>query len=452
MQISRFPAVADWPALCRRPAADLQLLRPVVQAIFTEVSQRGDAALIEYTARFDAFTAPEVIVWDEAAIAIAAEAAADLRPALEVAVRNIRTFHAAAAEDITADSADIITQPGVRCWARRVPLGRVGLYIPGGSAPLFSTLLMLAIPAQLAGCAELVVCTPPGPTGALAPVIAAAAQVLGLKRIVGVGGAQAIAALAVGTATVPRVDKICGPGNAWVTAAKQLAAEVGTAIDLPAGPSEVLILADSTANPAWLAADLLAQAEHGADSQVILISDDEAVLIQTIAALQTQLTALPRRAVAAAAVANSRAVLVSSLAEGLAFAEEYAPEHLILAVQNPAPLAVQVRRAGSVFVGHFAPESCGDYASGPNHTLPTAGAARAYSGVSVETFTRRITFQELTPAGLRDLGPTVIALAEAEGLQAHAEAVRIRLSAAAEAADEETEELTLSIGKDRGNG
>jgi histidinol dehydrogenase len=435
MQLSRFPAPADWAALCQRPAADLQQLRPAVQAIFNEVRLRGDAALIEYTARFDAFAAPEVVVWDEAAITAAAEAAAALRPALEVAVRNIRTFHTATSPSDNV-ATEVATQPGVRCWSRRVPLGRVGLYIPGGSAPLFSTLLMLAIPAQLAGCTELVVCTPPGPDGALAPVIAAAAQVLGLKRIVGVGGAQAIAALAIGTATIPRVDKICGPGNAWVTAAKQLAAEVGTAIDLPAGPSEVLILADYTANPAWLAADLLAQAEHGADSQVIVVSDDESVLTQTMVALQAQLAALPRREIAAAAVSKSRAVLVSSLREGLAFAEAYAPEHLILAVQDPAPLAGQVRRAGSVFLGHFAPESCGDYASGPNHTLPTAGAARAYSGVSVETFTRRITFQELTPVGLRDLGPTVIALAEAEGLQAHAAAVRIRLPAAQLAADE----------------
>ncbi len=434
MQLTRFPAPAEWPALCRRPAADFTQLRPAVAAIFAEVAARGDGALIDYTARFDGFAAAEVVVWDETAIATAAVLAAPaLRPALETAARNIRAFHAAAPADV--DYA-LSPQPGVRCWSRRVPLGRVGLYVPGGSAPLFSTLLMLAIPAQLAGCEEIVVCTPPGAGGALAPVIAVAAQVLGLTKIIGLGGAQAIAALALGTATVPRADKICGPGNAWVTAAKQLAqAEFGTAIDLPAGPSEVLILADGTANPAWVAADLLAQAEHGPDSQVVLVTDNEQVLAQTLAAVEAQLAALPRREIAAQAIGHSRAVLVRHLAEGLAFAEEYAPEHLLLALDDPAPLAARVRRAGSVFLGHFAPESCGDYASGPNHTLPTAGAARAYSGVSVETFTRRITFQELTPAGLRDLGPTVVTLAEAEGLQAHAEAVRIRLPAASSAAD-----------------
>ena len=426
MQISRFPEPATWPALCQRPAADLSRLRPAVQAIFDEVAQRGDAALAEYTARFDG-VAGAPLVWDEAAIATAAENAADLQPALTAAIANLRAFHGAA----PASDYAVETLPGVRCWSRRVPLRRVGLYVPGGSAPLFSSLLMLVIPAQLAGCPEIVVCTPPGPGGTLAPVIAAAAQALGLRRIFGVGGAQAVAAMALGTATIPRVDKICGPGNTWVTAAKQLAqAEYGTALDMPAGPSEVLVLADATANPAWVAADLLAQAEHGPDSQVILVTDDDDLLTAALAEVELQLARLPRQSVAAEAIAASRAVRVRDLAEGLAFAEEYASEHLILAVADPAPLAADVRRAGSVFVGHYAAEACGDYASGPNHTLPTAGAAGAYSGVSVETFCRRITFQELTPAGLSALAPTVIAMAEAEGLAAHAEAVRVRLAPA----------------------
>lgn len=437
MDIVRNPALASWPMLTRRPAADLTRLRSTVEGIFADVAARGDEALRELTERYDR-VAGAPIVWDEAAIAEAAASAAPLVPALRLAAANLRAFHAAAP---TGDYA-VETQPGVRCWARRVPLRRVGLYVPGGSAPLFSTLLMLAIPAQLAGVDEIVVCTPPGPGGTLAPAIAAAAQVLGLKRVLGVGGAQAIAALALGTAVVPRVDKICGPGNAWVTAAKQLATEYGIAIDMPAGPSEVLVLADRTARPAWVAADLLAQAEHGPDSQVVLVTDDEALLTATLLEVEWQLSQLQRREVATEALQASRAILVASLTEGLAFAEEYAPEHLILAVAEPAALAARVRRAGSVFLGHFAPESCGDYASGPNHTLPTGGAAGAWSGVSTETFTRRVTFQELTPAGLAGLSETVITMAEAEGLRAHADAVRVRM-AAVEAAQRELQAASI---------
>ncbi len=426
MNLFRFPAPATWPALCARPAADPAAeatRRAAVRGIYADVIARGDVALAELTQRFDGVPGAP-LTFDSAAIrAAAALAPVELRGALEAAATNIRAFHAAAP---TGDFA-VETLRGVRAWARRVPLRRVGLYVPGGSAPLVSSLLMLAIPAQLAGCDELVICTPPGAGGTLAPAIALAAEVLGISRIFGLGGAQAVAAMAVGTATVPRCDKICGPGNAWVDAAKRLAPDYGAAYDLPAGPSEALVLADATARPAWVAADLLAQAEHGPDSQVVLVTDSETLLNAVLVEVERQLALLPRRAVAAEALTHSRAVLVPDLATGLAFAEAYASEHLLLAVADPGPLAAQVQRAGSVFLGHFSPESCGDYATGPNHTLPTGGAAAYASGVSVETFTRRITFQELTPTGLQALAGPTIALAEAEGLQAHAEAARVRL-------------------------
>ena len=318
--------------------------------------------------------------------------------------------------------------PGVACSRRAVPVQRVGLYVPGGSAPLFSTLLMLGVPARLAGCPQVVVCTPPQADGSVSPVILFVAQLLGIATVVKAGGAQAVAALALGTASVPAVDKIFGPGNRYVTAAKQLAAaEHGVAIDMPAGPSEVLVIADASANPAFVAADLLSQAEHGPDSQVVVLSDTAAMLAQIQAEVERQLATLPRREVAAQALANSRAVLLSDAAAMMAFSNQYAPEHLILATDDAEKLAAQVTNAGSVFMGHLTPEAVGDYASGTNHTLPTSGYARQYSGVSLDSFVKKITFQRLSPVGLQALGPLVETMAEAEGLAAHARAVTLRL-------------------------
>ena len=426
MQTLFNPEPAAWPALLQRPAAaEAPQVAARVRAIFGRVAAEGDAALRSLAAELDRASLTDLLVSEAEFAAAAGQVPAELQAAIRRAQANIEAFHAAQREP----ELRVETQPGVVCMRRAVPVARVGLYVPGGSAPLFSTLLMLGVPARLAGCPDIVVCTPPRPDGSVSPVILFVAQLLGLTTVVKAGGAQAVAALALGTASVPAVDKIFGPGNRYVTAAKQLAAaEYGVAIDMPAGPSEVLVIADATATPAFVAADLLSQAEHGPDSQVVLLSDSELLIQQVQAELDRQLATLPRRAVAAQALANSRAVLLPDAAAMLAFSNAYAPEHLILATDDAEALAAGVVNAGSVFMGHLTPEAVGDYASGTNHTLPTSGYARQYSGVSLDSFVKKITFQRLSATGLRSLGPVVETMAAAEGLDAHARAVSLRLA------------------------
>ncbi|RYU83347.1 histidinol dehydrogenase [Hymenobacter persicinus] len=430
MQIFQYPNQPEWAALQQRAAAaEAHEVAQRVEQIFTDVRQRGDAALLDYAHRFDGadLGATGLRVTPQELEAAAAQVPAALQTAIRQAHANIRRFH----EVQRPAEERVETMPGVLCWRRAVPVQRVGLYIPGGTAPLFSTLLMLGVPARLAGCPEVVLCTPPQADGSVNPTILFTAQLLGITTIIKAGGAQAVAALSGGTASVPAVDKIFGPGNRYVTAAKQLATRYGVAIDMPAGPSEVLVIADETANPAFVAADLLSQAEHGPDSQVILLSDSLAVLEATKVEVQRQLATLPRAAVAAQALEESRAILLRTPEEMLFFSNQYAPEHLILAVKNPDQLAGGVTSAGSVFLGHLTPEAVGDYASGTNHTLPTNGYAHNYSGVSLDSFLKKITFQRLTAEGLHSLGPIVETMAEAEGLSAHARAVTLRLDALA---------------------
>ena len=398
--------------------------------IFTQVQEHGDAGLRRYAAELDGVSElTELRVSPEEMAAGAAQVPADLQAAIRQARRNIEAFH----RSQQGEEPVVETMPGVRCWRRSVPVQRVGLYVPGGSAPLFSTLLMLGVPARLAGCPEIVLCTPPGRgTGLIHPAILFVAQELGLRTIIKAGGAQAVAALTYGTESVPAVDKIFGPGNRYVTAGKQLATQLGVAIDMPAGPSEVLVIADQSANPVFVAADLLSQAEHGPDSQVVLLTDAPELLPRILAEVAAQLAVLPRQDVARRALAESRAIVLPDAAAMLRFSNQYAPEHLILAVAEPERLAAAVTNAGSVFLGHLTPEAVGDYASGTNHTLPTNGYARNYSGVSLDSFVKKITFQRLSAEGIAGLAATVETMAEAEGLRAHAQAVAFRRVAVAE--------------------
>ncbi|SNC63124.1 histidinol dehydrogenase [Hymenobacter gelipurpurascens] len=426
MQIFQYPDQSQWAALQQRAAAQqAQEVEQRVLGIFQDVRQRGDVALRDYAQQFDGVQLQDLRVTPEEIAAAAAQVPAELQTAIRQAHANILRFH----EAQRPHEERVETMPGVLCWRRAVPVQRVGLYIPGGTAPLFSTLLMLGVPARLAGCPEVVLTTPPQKDGSVNAVILFTAQLLGISTIIKAGGAQAIAALTGGTDSVPAVDKIFGPGNRFVTAAKQLATRYGVAIDMPAGPSEVLIIADDSAVPAFVAADLLSQAEHGPDSQVILLSDSMSVIEQTKAEIARQLTTLPRAAVASQALEESRAILLRTPEEMLYFSNQYAPEHLILAVRNPEQLGEGVTSAGSVFLGHYTPEAVGDYASGTNHTLPTNGYARNYSGVSLDSFLKKITFQRITTEGLLNVGPVVETMAEAEGLSAHARAVTLRLEA-----------------------
>lgn len=389
-------------------------VEPVVREILARVKREGDKAVKDFEKKY--------AVKGEVRRA-GMQVNTGLKKAIRVAARNIEKFHRAQLRNETV----VKIMPGVKAWRGSVPLERVGLYIPGGSAPLFSTVLMLGIPARIAGCREVILCTPPDKNGDIHPAILYAAKVVGIKKIFKCGGAQAIAAMAYGTKRIPKVDKIFGPGNAYVTLAKQLVAAEGIAIDMPAGPSEVAILADRTCKPEFVAADLLSQAEHGPDSQVILVSDSDAVIENVMKELRQQLSALPRKNIAEKALQHSKAFRVKNMKAGLELLNEYAPEHLILACRNASSLARKVSNAGSVFIGNYSCESLGDYASGPNHTLPTGGFARAWSGVSVDTFMKKITFQEVSKKGLRSLGKAVIALAEAEGLQAHSNSVKVRM-------------------------
>ena len=424
MQLYVQPPAEEWQSILARPAQDLRELEAPVSAILQEVATRGDDALLDFTARFDGVRLAELAVSAEE-IALAAE---QVSPALQEAIRtakqNIEAFHRAQ-QDATPT---VETMPGVRCWRRSVGIERVGLYVPGGTAPLFSTVLMLAVPAVLAGCREVVLCTPPQKDGSVHPAILYAAQLAGVRQIFRVGGAQAIAAMAYGTESIPATYKIFGPGNAYVTVAKQLVSKAGVAIDMPAGPSEVMVVADESARPEFVAADLLSQAEHGADSQVVLVCYSEQMTQAVMAATDAQLAQLPRKDFAAASLANSAAIVVANQAQALEVINAYGPEHLILAVEQAETWVEGIINAGSVFMGHYTPESVGDYASGTNHTLPTNGFARAYSGVSLDSFVRKITFQQLTPEGLQNIGPTVETMAAAEYLDAHKLAVSIRLA------------------------
>lgn len=420
-----YPAQSDWQQLVQRPTQQLADLEAGIAHTFAAVQERGDAALLAFAQRFDGVQLQHLLVTKEELAAAENEVSGELKAAIQQAHNNITFFHAQQEEQ----PKYVETMPGVMCWRKSVAIEKVGLYIPGGTAPLFSTLLMLGIPAKLAGCPEVVLCTPPGKDGSIHPAIRYTASLLGIHKVVKAGGAQAIAAMAFGTETVPAVNKIFGPGNQYVTAAKQMLSKTGIAIDLPAGPSEVLVIADDSANPAFVAADLLSQAEHGADSQVVLLTTSVNLLQQVGEELQAQLEVLPRKEFAARALANSVGILLDDVKSMLAFSNLYAPEHLILSIEQPEAVLDQITSAGSVFIGNYSPESAGDYASGTNHTLPTNGYARAYSGVSLDSFVKKITFQQITEAGLRQIGPTIEAMAEAEGLQAHKNAVSIRLKA-----------------------
>lgn len=417
------PSQSDWPALMQRPQAGQPELWQLAADIFRAVSLQGDRAVKKYSARYDGVARlPSKVTAAQFNQAIV-NLPDPLKQAIHLAAANIEAFHE------TQQAKEAVTEPmtGIRCWRENRPIDTVGLYIPGGSAPLFSTVLMLGIPAKLAGCREIVLCTPPDRRGNIHPAILYTAYLAGITTVYGIGGMQAIAAMAVGTETVPKTDKIFGPGNQYVTAAKQYAQWQGTAIDLPAGPSEVLIIADASCNPAYVAADLLSQAEHGPDSQVILLTDRETVANEVIQQLYRQLEALPRKEIALAALQHSKAIVFPALEKCLAFSNRYAPEHLILAMDDPGSYTAGITCAGSVFLGHYSCESAGDYASGTNHTLPTGGHARGYSGVSLESFIKKISFQELTAEGLGLIGPAIALMAEAEQLQAHKNAVTLRL-------------------------
>jgi len=424
MQIIRYPSKADWASITERPAIENGMLRKQVWKIIADVIKTGDRALKRYARKFDGVELKQLAVVQSEMMAAENNVSASLKAAINVAIENIKRFHGVQVEEIKK----IETLEGVECWRRPTPMKRVGLYIPGGSAPLFSTVLMLGIPAQIAGCSEVVLCTPPSKDGSIHPAILYAAHKVGVTEIYRCGGAQAIAAMAYGTGSIKKVDKIFGPGNQYVTAAKQLVQMDGVAIDMPAGPSEVCVLTDHTANPDFVAADLLSQAEHGPDSQVLLVTNDESVIERTIKSLHAQLSLLERKEIAAKALENSKAVLMKDMEDAMALVNEYAAEHLIIASEDAHRFGAKVINAGSVFLGNFTPESAGDYASGTNHTLPTNGYARAYSGVSVDSFVKKITFQQISKQGIHNIGKTIITMAEAEGLDAHANAVKIRLN------------------------
>ena len=422
MKIIVQPERKDWNQLLQRPYVDNSPVLAKVQEILEAVKVDGDVAIRRFSEQFDGVVLDELKVSSEEIAAAEKEVTEALKKAIQQAKSNIETFH----QSQLFNSEVVSTMPGVQCWQKWIGIDKVGLYIPGGTAPLFSTVLMLAVPAKLAGCKEIVLCTP-ATGGKVHPAILYAAQQAGVTTIYKVGGAQAIAAMAYGTQTIKAVYKIFGPGNQYVTAAKQLVQMQGVAIDMPAGPSEVCVLADETADAAFIAADLLSQAEHGADSQVLLVSTNSDLVEKVNTELEKQLALLPRQAMAQKALENSKAIIVNDLSEAIELVNEYAAEHLIISCKDADAIAQKITNAGSVFIGNYSPESVGDYASGTNHTLPTNGFAKAYSGLSTESFMKKITYQKLTQQGLQAIAPTVIEMAEGEGLKAHAEAVRVRM-------------------------
>ncbi len=417
------PPREDWDTLLARPGQSFAEVELIVRDVFRQVSEEGDAAIGRFTRQFDGVDLSEWELPREQFEAAGENISTELKQAIMLAKNNIETFHRAQRSAVVR----VETSVGVECWQEKKPIDKVGLYIPGGSAPLFSTVLMLAIPAVLAGCREIILCSPPDREGKLHPAIIHTAKLCGIDRIYRIGGIQAIAAMTFGTQSVPRVYKIFGPGNQYVTVAKQLATNFGVAIDMPAGPSELLVAADDSADPSFVAADLLSQAEHGPDSQVLLVTTSSKLMEAVEAEVSLQIEALPRKEIAARAIANSKLILVSDDETAVDLINAYAPEHYIICCREEAYYLQHIRNAGSVFIGNYTPESAGDYASGTNHTLPTNGYARQYSGVSLDSFMKSITFQKISATGIRNLGPAIKAMAEAEGLSAHRNAVSLRL-------------------------
>ena len=423
MEVIKYPSKADWPSLVKRPALDVTTLFDTVRTVLNEVRSEGDAAVKRYEEKFDKVTLSGLQVSEEEIKEARELVSEDLKQAIRTAKANIEKFHAS--QRFTGQKVE--TTSGVTCWQKAVAIEKVGLYIPGGTAPLFSTVLMLAVPAHIAGCKEIVLCTPPNREGKVHPAILFAAETAGVSKIFKAGGIQAIAAMAYGTESVPKVYKIFGPGNQYVTGAKQLVSLKDVAIDMPAGPSEVEVIADGTANPDFIAADFLSQAEHGADSQAMLVTSAESIVSPVVDAIQQQLSELSRKDITAKALEHSRIIVLKDEQEVIAFTNMYAPEHLIIQTENYAHIAEQIENAGSVFMGPYTPESAGDYASGTNHTLPTNGYAKAYSGVNLDSFIKKITFQEITAEGIKNLGGTIQTMAGNEQLDAHRNAVTIRL-------------------------
>jgi histidinol dehydrogenase len=421
--IIKYPAQSTWESILQRPTQSVEAVESIVNEVFLAVRQEGDLAIKRYTKQFDQAELKSFFVSQKEIDSASEVVSKDLKEAIQQAKSNIEVFHNAQ----KTTKVDVETQPGVRCWQEKRPIETVGLYIPGGTAPLFSTVLMLAVPATLAGCKNIVLCSPPNAEGVIANEILYTAGLCGITTIIKVGGIQAIAGLTFGTASIPKVSKIFGPGNQYVTVAKQLATKFGVAIDMPAGPSELLIVADKNANPAFLASDLLSQAEHGVDSQVVLVSTDEKLLLETAEQIRIQTQLLDRKSIIEKALENKKLILVTSNQEAVDLINYYGPEHYIICTENNSFFVDNVINAGSVFIGEYTPESAGDYASGTNHTLPTNGYAKAYSGVNLDSFLKNITFQEITKHGLATIGTTIELMAEAEGLMAHKNAVSIRL-------------------------
>ncbi len=423
MKIIKYPQPSEWKALLSRPVFDNSRLTQTVQTVLDDVCARGDEAVKEYELKFDKVQLTDLQVCDNEIVEAEKLVSPALKSAILLAKNNISTFHTAQKHDLPK----VETMPGVTCWQKAVAIDKVGLYIPGGTAPLFSTVLMLALPAQIAGCKEIVLCSPPNKEGRIHPAILFAANISGVTKIYKIGGIQAIAAMAYGTESVPKVYKIFGPGNQYVTCAKQLVSLKEVAIDMPAGPSEVEVLADEIANPVFVASDMLSQAEHGVDSQAILITTSEALANKVIEEVNKQVELLPRADLAKKSLDHSKIIIVKDMAEAIEMTNEYAPEHLIISTANYREVAERITNAGSIFLGHLTPESAGDYASGTNHTLPTNGYAKAYSGVNLDSFMKKITFQELTKEGLQNIGEAIEIMAENEELFAHKNAVSLRM-------------------------
>ena len=425
MNIIYNPTSEKWSDILQRPTKSFNDIEATVNEIFREVKKKGDEAVSKYTSIFDGITFENIQVTDEEISEAIQLVSDDLKNAIQVAQANITKFH----EAQKTDKIEVITTKGVFCWQEKRPIQKVGLYIPGGTAPLFSTVLMLAIPAQIAGCSEIILCSPPDKSGKINPAILYTANLCGVTKIYKVGGIQAIAALTFGTEIIPKVYKIFGPGNQFVTVAKQVATQFGVAIDMPAGPSELMVIADESAVPAFVASDLLSQAEHGSDSQVILITTSKDTLKAVEEEINSQIELLPRKEIAQKAIENSKLIFVENELTALEIINEYAPEHLIICSKNEDFYVNNVQNAGSIFIGNYTPESAGDYASGTNHTLPTNGFAKNYSGVNLDSFTKAMTFQKITKAGIKNIGKSIEIMAEAEGLQAHKNAVTLRLKA-----------------------
>ncbi|WP_333852682.1 histidinol dehydrogenase [Epilithonimonas sp.] len=423
MKQYKYPPISQWKSLCERPLQNQENLESQIKEVFSEVKNNGDKALKFLTEKFDNVSLQELKATDSEIIEAEKIVSEELKSAIKIAAENIRKFHSCQQEE----KKIIETTEGVFCWRENRAIENIGIYIPGGTAPLFSTVLMLGIPATIAGCKNISLCSPPDKNGKIHPAILFTANLIGIKNIFKIGGSQAIAALAFGTETIPKVDKIFGPGNQYVTAAKQLALNYNLAIDIPAGPSEVLVIADEMSIPSFVASDLLSQAEHGTDSQVILLSNSERIINEINIEINKQLNDLPRKEIAEIALQNSKSILLSSIDEAIEFSNYYAPEHLILATENAEIFINKITNAGSVFLGNYSPESAGDYASGTNHTLPTNGFSKNYSGVSLDSFVKKITFQNITKTGIKNLGKTIELMAEAEELMAHKNAVSIRL-------------------------